>query len=56
MNIKLGDLVRAKSPYHKNKVFEIVFIEGNDITCLYNSTDERRRYRIITTAERLVKL
>ena len=56
MKIKLGDLVKAKSPHHKGKVFEVVFIEGKDITALYNASDERKRYRIITTEDRLIKI
>jgi hypothetical protein len=53
---KLGDEVNSISPHHKNKLFEIVFIKGDEITCLYRHDDERKQYRIITKAERLIKL
>ena len=56
MNIKKGDMVKAKSRYHKGKVFEVVFIDGDKVTAFYRAADERRSYRIITKHERLVKI
>ena len=53
MKIKIGDIVRLKSKHHQKKTFEIVFVDGDRITCLYDKGDIRRHYRVIVTADRI---